>query len=100
MGQPFSAFDMGLSEEEKRDLERMIGEFQQTRAVPEPDLAAIQTQIDAMNKRMAYLTTMFLAIDRRMKPLYEIIRLTLEKNEVLNQRVNTIIDALRSGERL
>ena len=98
MGKQNFELNMGLSEEEKHDLERMIGEFQKKRPVVVPDLSAIQSQIDAINKRMAYLTTMFLTIDRRMKPLYEIIRLSLEKSEILNQRINAIIDSIRSGE--
>lgn len=100
MGQSSFAFNPGLSEEEKRDLEEMIGEFQQSRDTSEPGLETIQQQIDAMNRRMAHLTTMFLTIDRRMKPLYEIIRLTIEKNEILSRKINTIIDSLRTGERL
>ena len=91
---------MGLSEEERRDVEKMIGEFQQARSHAEPDMVSIQKQIEAINKRMAYLTRMFLTIDRRMKPMYEIIRLTFEKSEILNQRVNTIIESLRTGEPL
>ena len=96
------AFNVGLSREEKNDLEQMIGEFQKSRkdTDPKPDLESIQKQIDVLSKRMAYLTTMFLAIDRRMKPLYETIRLTYQKSEILNQRINAIIDSLRSGEPL
>ena len=94
--------NIGLSEEEKNDLEQMIGEFQQQRTTfsSEPDTAALQKQLDALTKRIAYLTTMFLTIDRRLKPLYETVRLTYQKSEILNQRINAIIDSLRSGEPL
>ena len=37
---------------------------------------------------------------KRMKPLYEIIRLTYQKSEILNERINTIIESLGSGETL
>ena len=100
MGEQDFSLNMGLSEEERRDLERMIGEFQQARPHTETDIESIQKQIEEMNKRMAYLTNMFLTIDRRMRPLYEVIRLTFEKSEILNQRINTIIDAIRTGEPL
>ena len=95
-------FNIGLSEEEKNDLERMIGEFQQERnsALPTTDLSAIRQQIDTMNKRLAFLTNMFLDLDRRMKPMYETIRLTVAKSEVLNQRINTLIESIRTGEPL
>jgi hypothetical protein len=93
---------MGLSEEEKRDLEKMIFDFQRERpaGANEFDLISIQKQIDTMNKRLAYLTSMFLSIDRRMQPLYETTRLTFEKSELLNQRIDAVIDSLRSGEPL
>jgi len=95
-------FNIGLSEEEKNDLERMIGEFQEERntVLPTIDLSAVQEQIETMNKRLAYLTTMFLTLDRRIKPLYETMRLTFEKSEVLNQRINTLIESIRTGEPL
>ena len=100
--QPFFEFNVGLSDEEKNDLERMIGDFQKERAqaVPSHDLAAIQKQIDTMNQRLAYLTNMFLTLDRRIQPLYETIRLTYRKSEILNQRINTLIDSIRMGEPL
>lgn len=94
--------NIGLSEEEKRDLETMISEFQTERTASDPvmDMASVQKQIEAINKRMEYLTNMFLTIDRRLKPLYEIIRLTFEKSELLNQRINALIDSIRTGDPL
>jgi len=94
--------NIGLSEEEKKDLEQMIGEFQQNRSHKEgePDLVDLQNQVDALSKRLAHLTSMFLSIDRRMQPLYATIRLTYQKSEILNQRIHAIIDSLRSGEAL
>ena len=89
------AFSMGLSDEEKHDLEEMIEEFQHTKATSEQDLTALQQQIETLNQRMAYLTAMFLTIDRRMKPLYEIVHLALQKVEILNERIDTIIDSMR-----
>lgn len=98
-GQQFAPL-AGLSGEEQDDLSQMIGEFQQTKATKEPDLASLQQQVEALNQRLAYLTAMFLTIDRRLKPLYEILQLTLEKGDVLDQRINTIIESLRSGKPL
>ena len=43
---------------------------------------------------------MFLNLDRRIKPLYETIRLTYQKSEILNQRINALIDSIRMGEPL
>lgn len=91
---------MGLSEEEKRDLGKLIGEFQRERArsaAIEQDTTCIQEQIDAINKRMAYLTSMLITMDKRMTPLYETIRLTFQKSEILNRRINALIESLHSG---
>lgn len=97
-------FDMnfGLSEEEKHDLEQMISDFQKERSAGEPsrDIASLHRQIDTINDRLAYLTNMFLTIDRQIKPLYETIRLTYQKSEILNQRINTLINSIRTGEPL
>ena len=92
--------DIGLSEAEKNDLEEMIGQFQKEREQGEPQLTLenLQHQIDVINERMANLSNLFLNLDRRIKPLYETIRLTYQKSEVLNQRINTLIDSIRMGE--
>ena len=94
--------NIGLSEEEKRDLEQMICQFQEKRSEsrPETDLESIQQQIDTINQRLADLSNLFLKLDRRIKPLYETLRLTYQKSEVLNQRINTLIESLRMGEPL
>jgi chromosome segregation ATPase len=97
---PFG-LNIGLSEE-KSDLEEMIGQFQEERSrTSRPaDLETMQQQIDTINQRLASLSNLFLNLDRRIKPLYETIRLTYQKSEVLNQRINTLIDSIRMGEPL
>ena len=92
----------GLSEEEKSDLEQMIKEFQNSRSTTEPgdDIATLQEQLNTMNKRLAHLTNMILTFDQRIKPLSETIRLTFQKSEILNQRINMLIDSIRTGDLL
>ena len=94
--------NVGLSEEEKHDLEQMISDFQKERASGDPhtDLAALHQQIDTINNRLASLTQMFLTIDRQIKPLFETVRLTYQKSEILNQRINMLINSIRTGEPL
>lgn len=94
--------NVGLSEEEKNDLEKMIIDFQRQRSLEEPvdDMAALSQRIDTINNRLEYLTSMFLTLDRRIKPLYETMRLTYHKSEILNQRINTLIESIRTGEPL
>ncbi len=94
------SINVGLSEDEKRELEQMIGEFQNESSSAQPDLNSMQQQMETLNKRMAHLTSMVITIDRSLKPLSEVIRLTLEKCDLLNQRINTIIDSIRTGEPL
>lgn len=95
-------FHIGLSDQEKDDLEQLIGEFQNGRAqlTPANTMVEIQKQIDTINSRLAYLTNMFLTMDRRMKPLYETIRLNYQKSEILNQRISILIESIRTGESL
>jgi hypothetical protein len=102
MTQNIPDISFGLSPVEKHDLEQMIDEFQKERraSMPTTDPVALQKQMDAINGRMAHLSTMLLTLDQRIKPLYEIVRLTFEKSDILNQRINTLIESIRSGDPL
>jgi uncharacterized coiled-coil protein SlyX len=99
---PTLNLNMGLSEQEKCDLEHLINEFQCERSQNRPPdgITEIQKQIDTINKRLAYLTNMFLTLDSRIKPLYEITRLNYQKSEILNQRISILIESIRTGESL
>jgi predicted nucleic acid-binding Zn-ribbon protein len=99
---PNLELNAGLSDEEKHDLEQMIIDFQKERAADDlpHDSVSLQQQIDTLNERLTYLTQMVLTLDRRIKPLYEAIRLTYQKSEILNQRINTLINSIRTGEPL
>lgn len=99
---PNLELNAGLSDEEKHDLEQMILDFQKERAADDlpHDAISFQQQIDTISERLAYLTQMFLTLDRQIKPLYETIRLTYQKSEILNQRINTLINSIRTGEPL
>jgi hypothetical protein len=94
--------NVGLSEEEKHDLEQMISDFQKERAANESshDIDALHHQMETISERLASLTRMFLTIDRQIKPLFESVRLTYRKSEILNQRINTLINSIRTGEPL
>ena len=100
--EPILNMNVGLSEQEKSDLEQLISDFQSERSqsARPGNMAEIQTQIDTINKRLAYLTNMFLTLDRRIKPLYETIRLNHQKSEILNQRISILIESIRTGESL
>ena len=93
---------VGLTEAEKDDLEKMIGEFrrQGTPAVLADDREPLQDQLDRITQKLADLTEMFLRIDRRLEPLAEVIRLSHQKSELLNRRLDAVIDALKKGRLL
>lgn len=99
---PSFDFNVGLSDEEKHDLDQMIDEFQEERnnAVPGDDIDALQHQIDTISDRLAKITQMMLRFDQQIKPLYETIRLTYRKSEILNHRIDKLIDAIRTGDPL
>ena len=93
------AFRVGLTKTEKQGLETMAGEFR--RHLPADALAEarepIQTQLDSLTRRLADLTEMVLSIDRQMAPLAEVVRLSHQKSELLNQRLDAVIAALKKG---
>jgi len=96
------AFTTGLSEAEKDDLEKMIGAFRR-QGRPDPATVArepLQDQLDRINRRLADLTEMILRIDRRLEPLVEVIRLSHQKSDLLNRRLDAVIDALKKGRLL
>lgn len=91
--------NMDLSDGERETLQQMMGELQQQVAAP-LETISLQQEVETLKKRMTYLTNLCVTLDRSIKPLHEAIRLTIEKCEILNQRINTIIESLRSGEPL
>lgn len=100
--QKIDEFSIGLSEAEKHDLEKMIDEFRQHRPVNAlaAPRAPIEDKVDRIAQRLADLTEMLLNIDRRMAPLVEVIRLSHQKSELLNQRLDAVIVALKKGHML
>ena len=100
--QKIDAFTVGLSEAEKDDLEKMIGDFRRDR--PEDARGetreSIQAQMANLTRRMADLSEMVLSTDRQMAALVEVIRLSHQKSELLNQRLDAVIAALKKGRLL
>lgn len=95
-------FTVGLSEAEKHDLEKMIGEFRRHHPVDSHAEARepIQAQVDSITRRLADLTEMLLTIDRQVARLVEVIRLSHQKSDLLIQRLDAVIAALKKGRRL
>ena len=100
MSQPKAdLFTGGLSKAEKDDLEKMIGEFHRHRPEDASEAARepLQNQTDQLTQRLADLTEMVLTIDRQMAALAENIRLSHQRSELLNQRLDAVIASLKKG---
>jgi len=91
--------NVGLSEEEKADLESMIQAFKEERAaaVSDPSLAEVQEKLDAMSDRMIQMGETILKFDRRMSAFHEIIRLFFKKSEIMNERIGYVIESMRNS---
>jgi len=103
MGEEFQPeLDVGLSEEEREDLETLIKTFRHELPVIASDanVEELQQQVQEMTAYIARLSEMVLKFDTRMKSYYEIIRLFYQKSEKMNERINVIIKYLKSKENL
>ncbi|MDA8139928.1 MAG: hypothetical protein M0036_14870 [Desulfobacteraceae bacterium] len=100
MREPELPITTNISDDERNDLEQMMGEFQQAQKPASSNPVTMRQEIDMLKDRMTYLTNMCVSLERSIKPLHEVIRLNIEKCEILNQRINTIIESLRAGESL
>lgn len=89
--------NIGLSPGEKSDLEKLIGEFSagQNRGASGSSVEEIQKQLAATKRLLARHGEMLMKFDSRMKAFYEIICLTHEKSEIMNERINTVIETIK-----
>jgi len=93
---------IGLSEEEKEDLEELIktikeDPFVELRSSTNED---VLKQLQSMGANLVHLGDMLLKIDYKMKSFYEIIRLFCKKDKMLNKRIDAIIKIIRDGKNL
>lgn len=94
------AFSMEISAAEKDDLEKMIGAFRRQRppASQTSPKEPFQDQLDRIDQKLADLTDMILHINRRMEPLAKVVRLSQQKTERLNRRLDAVIEALKQKD--
>jgi len=88
---------VGLSDAEKDDLEEMIKAFRKKQsAAPEPLTSEdVQKQIWSMSEDLAQYGDILLKFDAKLKLLYGIIRLADQKNRIMNQRIDAVIELLK-----
>ena len=92
----WAELNLGLSEDEKADLDRMITAFRSqasSESVADPEA---QQQIDDMAERIAQLGEMVLKFDERLNALVEILRLSHQKSELIKETIDTLIASLNN----
>ncbi len=91
--------NVGLSDEEKTDLENMIKAFKEERAaaISDPSSKEVQEKLVAMSDRMIQMGETILKFDRRMSAFHEIIRLFFKKSEIMNERIGFVIETMKNS---
>jgi len=88
-------FDLGLSDEEKADLESMISDFSADRpdqAISAPNID-MQDKADELHKKFSQMGEIVLKINKRMDAFYEIVQLIHQKSEIMNKRIDMLIES-------
>jgi len=88
---------VGLSDAEKDDLEEMIKAFRkkQSSAPGTPVSEDEQKQILSIGENLAQYGDILLKFDSKLKLLYGILRLSDQKNRIMNQRIDAVIEVLK-----
>ena len=88
---------VGLSDAEKDDLEEMIKAFRKKQsAAPElPVSEDEQKQLLSVSENLAQYGDILLKFDTKLKLLYGILRLSDQKNRIMNQRIDAVIELLK-----
>ena len=91
-----TGFDTGFSDEEKEDLDKLIGAFNQDRKtfVIESADEKLMHQMEAVMDRFSQLGKIVSKTNKRLDSFYEIIQLMYQKSEIMNDRINTLIRTL------
>ena len=93
---------IGLSDAEKDDLEEMIKAFREKQPAEPETLASddIQTKMMSLTENLAQYGDILLKFDAKLKLLYGILRLSDQKNRILDQRINAAIELLKGQNTL
>jgi len=88
---------VGLSDAEKDDLEEMIKAFRKKQSAAPETLASedVQKQILSISENLAQYGDILLKFDTKLKLLYGILRLSDQKNRILDQRLSAVIELLK-----
>jgi hypothetical protein len=91
-----NGFDTGFSDEEKEDLDKLIGAFNEDRKalVIEPADEKLMHQMETIMDRFSQLGEIVSKTNKRLDSFYEIIQLMYQKSEIMNDRIDAIIRTL------
>jgi len=89
---------IGLSAEERTELAQLITVLRTDKLAdaPEPVAQTAEPQLKALQEQVSRCSEIILNFDSRLKSLYEIVCLFHEKSSKMNERINTIADAIVS----
>jgi predicted nucleic acid-binding Zn-ribbon protein len=89
---------IGLSAEERTELAQLITVLRTDKPAdaPEPVAQTAEPQLKALQEQVSRCSEIILNFDSRLKSLYEIVCLFHEKSSKMNERINTIADAIVS----
>jgi len=93
---------VGLSDGEKKDLENLITAFREkeSSAPSDPSKEDVYNQIKSMSAKLAQFGDILLKFDTKIKSFYEILLLSYKKGEMMNRRIDTIIEIMKNRENL
>lgn len=99
--EPEMSWDVGLADEERKDLENLIEAFQADRSStsPQDKPEELQKQMTAMKEKMTLMSAMLLDLDKKTRSLYEVLRLFHKKTEVMNQRISDVAKLINIGKK-
>ena len=98
--EPQIDLNIGLAEEERKDLENLIGLLKDEQfslslnEAPE----GVQKQITFLMEKLTRLSVVLLDLDRKMRSLLEVVRLLYKKTGVMNERIDDVVKLVKTDE--
>ena len=98
--EPQMDLNIGLAEEERKDLENLIGVLRDEEFSLSPNEATedLQKQVTFLKEKITRMSVVLLDLDKKMHSLYEIVRLFYRKTEVMNERINDVIKLVKTDK--
>jgi hypothetical protein len=95
-----TAIDVGLSDEEKADLEKLITGLKQDPSEAQPGASSeeLQKQVQSMTENLTQLVEMLLKFDTKIRVLYDIVRLSHQKSDMMNRRIDALIESVKGAK--